>query len=284
MASQNDDWTPERVARWLSQADALDRQLHAVTQLLFDCAHLTHGERVLDIGCGSGPTTRLAATAVGPTGWVGGVDVAAGMLEAAATVPPADPAAPIEWIEADVVDWHPSIEPVDVVISRFGVMFFRDPAAAFANLAGVTRPGGRLCAMTWDRRDRTEMFQVPMKATIEVLRAAGREIPELPVDEGAFSLSDPGHVIELLEGAGWADVVVEQHDVRLPVGGGQALRGAAESAIGIGPSRVLTSDIDEDLREQVVLAIENAFAPHLDDNGHVVLGGSVMRLIAQRPG
>src|SRR5690606_7567932 len=133
-------------------------------------------------------------------------------------------------IKADVVDRRPAIDPVDVIISRFGVTFFRDPPVAFSNLAGFTQPGGRLCVMTWDRRDRTEMFQVPMHATIDVLRAAGRDIPDLPVDEGAFSLSDPAHVTDILEGAGWADVVVEQHSIRLPVGGGQALRGAAESA------------------------------------------------------
>lgn len=280
---RQDDWTEERVARWLSQADALDQQLSAVTELLFAGAALQPAERVLDVGCGSGPTTRVAAQAVGPDGWVGGLDVAGGMLQAAAQVAVPDGAAPIEWIEADASTWAADIDAVDAVISRFGVMFFSDPAAAFTNLARATKPGGRLCTMVWDRRDRTEMFQVPFEATVRALTEAGREVPDLAVDEGAFSLSDAGAVRDLLTGAGWSDVTSEVHSVRLPVGGGQAIRGAAEAVVGIGPARVLTTGLEPDLVERVVQAIEAAFHDHLNEDGHVEMGGSVVRIAARRP-
>ena len=113
------------------------------------------------------------------------------MLAAGASTSAPAGSAPIEWIEADASSWVPAIEPVDVVISRFGVMFFDDPVAAFTNVAQACRPGGRLCVVTWDRRDRSELFQVPHAATVEVLERRGLPVADLPLDDGAFSLGDP---------------------------------------------------------------------------------------------
>lgn len=283
MASQDDSWSGERVRRWLAQAEGLDRQMAPITDLLFQGLALAPGERVLDVGCGSGPTTRRAAELVAPGGWVAGIDVSAGMLEAAATVPTANDAVPIEWIEADVAAWRPTVDPVDVVMSRFGVMFFEDPPAAFANLAAACRPGGRLCVVVWDRRDRSALFQVPLAATSEVLTERGVPLADLPVDGGAFSLSEPAHVKALLEGAGWADVEAVPHTVSLPVGGGLPPAEAAGSAVSIGPSRVLTEDVDDEVRAAVVEAIAEALAAHVDPTGQVVLEGSVVLVSARRP-
>ena len=276
-------WDAQRVARWVAQADALDRQLAPVSALLFAGAALQAGERVLDVGCGTGPTTRHAASLVGPGGRVAGIDVSGDMLAAGAATAAPDGSAPIEWIEADVAGWAPAIEPVDVVISRFGVMFFDDPVAAFTTLAGACRSGGRLCTMTWDLRDRTEMFQVPLAATVSVLESRGLPIVDLPVDGGAFSLSGPDAVAAVLVPAGWTDLDVEHHAVRLRAGGGAGPAEAAEALVGIGPSRVLTEGVDDDVRAEVVAAIAAALEAHVDGSGEVVLAGSVVRTRASRP-
>jgi SAM-dependent methyltransferase len=276
-------WEGERVARWVAQAEALDRQLAPVSALLFEGAELRAGERVLDVGCGTGPTTRHAASLVGPSGWVAGVDLSGDMLAAGAATSPLAGSAPIEWIEADVAAWEPAIAPVDVVISRFGVMFFDDPVAAFANLARACRPGGRLCTMTWDRRDRSELFQVPHDATVAVLERRGLPVADLPLDEGAFSLGAPEVVAGVLVAAGWQDVHVEHHAIRMRVGGGAGPDLAACTMVGIGPSRVLTEHVDDDVRAEVVAAIAEALAGHVDAAGEVVLGGSVVRTTATKP-
>ncbi|HEX4868493.1 MAG TPA: class I SAM-dependent methyltransferase [Acidimicrobiales bacterium] len=275
-------WSGERVRLWLAQAERLDRQLVPVSRLLFEGAALRAGERVLDVGCGAGPTTRAAAEAVGREGRVAGIDVSAEMLDAARGVPTAAGAAPIDWIKADVATWAPQLEPVHVVISRFGVMFFDDPAAAFANLAAATTPEGRLCAMVWDRRDRSQLFQVPLAVATEVLTALGQPPEVPPVDEAAFSLHDPAHVVPLLEGSGWRDVTHEPLAIQVHLGGGLTPAQASEVALGVGPSRVVMTGIDDDARRQVLDAMAVALADHVDPDGHVVLGASVVRLTARR--
>jgi hypothetical protein len=204
------------------------------------------------------------------------------MLAAARGEPVPAGAAPIEWIDADVATWTPQLDPVDVVISRFGVMFFADPGAAFANLASATAADGRLCTMVWDRRDRSAMFQVPLAVTTEVLTALGRPPAPLPVDDGAFSLHDPRHVVPLLEGSGWRDVEHRPIAIQVHLGGGLSPAEAAEAAIGVGPSRAVTTGIDDEARRQVLDAVAVALADHVDPDGHVVLDASVVRITARR--
>lgn len=280
----DDAWAGERVQRWLSRSAALDAQMAPITEALFAAAALRPGERVLDVGCGSGPTTRQAAAAVGGHGHVTGLDVSADMLAAAAAAPVPAGAAPITWLEADVVDWIPALPPVDAVISRFGVMFFSDPQVAFSHLADAAAPGGRLCAATWAHRDRSEIFQVPYEVVRATLAEAGRPADDLPVDGGAFSLGDDAAVQAALHGTGWEHVTCTPTDVRLRLGGGAPPEEAAGASLDLGPSRVLTSDLDDpDLRDRVVAAIADAYRSRVDDSGAVELGGRINVVTARRP-
>ena len=191
-AETPETWDGDRAARWVRQSAGLEKQLAPVSAHLFAAAGLAPGEAVLDVGCGTGPTTRDAAAGVGPTGRVTGLDVSQDMLDAAAAVPATADAAPIDWLLADATTWSPPDPPAyDVVLSRFGVMFFSDPAAAFAHLAQATRPGGRLALAVWDRRDASELFAVPLRAALEAMAGHG-VTPDVPADdEGPFSLHDP---------------------------------------------------------------------------------------------
>lgn len=285
---EDDAWAGERVARWLRQAEGLERQLAPVSEVLFAAAALRSGERVLDVGCGTGPTTREAAALVGPEGTVTGLDVSAAMLDAAGSVPAADGAAPIEWVVADAVTWTPPPTAYDAVISRFGVMFFSDPRAAFAHLAEATRPGGRLAVAVWARRDESDLFAVPLHAALAVRRAAGvGDTPSMPADGGpddvgASSLGDAAAALALLEAAGWTGVAATPHQLALPFGGALAPRAGAEAAADFGPTRLALDGLDDDVRAAAVDAITTAFEDHVDDHGHVVLGGSILVLTATR--
>src|SRR5262249_32610881 len=149
----------------------------------------------------TGPATHRAAREVGPDGHVTGLDISAEMLAAAAAQPDQDGqdgVAPLAWLAADAVTWQPQRHTYDVVLSRFGVMFFSDPAAAFRALATATRPGGRLAMVVWARRDESELFAVPLHAALGELRRRGVTVQVPPDDDGPFSLHDPATVAALL--------------------------------------------------------------------------------------
>lgn len=290
--AQPDQWSGDRVAGWLRQSAGIERQLAPVSDVLFAAARLQPGESVLDVGCGTGPTTLAAARAVGRHGRVRGLDVSGEMLAAAASnAPDDDDAAPIEWVEADAVTWTPDGPVHDVVISRFGVMFFSNPAVAFANLASATRAGGRLTVAVWQRRDESAVFSVPFHAVIEVLRAHGIRSTAAGVDldhaiaaddEGPFSLNDPDDVTNLLEHAGWTDVVVEPHTLELEFAGGVAPAAAAAAAVDFGPTRIVLAGQDDEVLRVAQDAIREAFTTHVNGDGQVVLSGSVNIISALR--
>jgi ubiquinone/menaquinone biosynthesis C-methylase UbiE len=290
--SGTDEWSGDRVRRWLRQAPGLERQLAPVSEVLLAAARLRAGESVLDVGCGTGPTTIAAARLVGPTGRVRGLDVSGDMLAAAAGAARGDgDLARIEWIEADAVTWVPDGPRHDVVISRFGVMFFSDPLAAFTNLARATRVGGRLAFAAWQRRDESTTFSVPFRAAVDVLRSRGIRSTAAGVDldvvvaadaDGPFSLHDRAATARLLEDAGWADVSVEQHLLGLPFAGGASPADAAVAALDYGPTRLILSGMDEDVLDAAKRAISDAFADRVDNDGRIVLSAAINLVTARR--
>jgi SAM-dependent methyltransferase len=257
--------------------------LEPVTDVLFAAAVLRPGERVLDVGCGTGPTTYRAAREVGPTGRVVGLDISAEMLAVAAAQPDQVGGAPVEWVTADAVTWRPDLLAFDVVLSRFGVMFFSDPTAAFTRLATATRCGGRLAMTVWGRRDESDAFAVPLHAAMSELRRRGIAVQVPPDDEGPFSLHNPETVIALLTQAGWSHVRCTPHRLLLPIGGGLDLESAAMVILDSGPIRFVRAQLDEDDRAAVAAAITAAFADHLDTSGHVRLDARILVVTATRP-
>ena len=229
---------------------------------------------------GTGPTTRRAAELVAPHGRVVGADVSDEMI-AAAGARSSDDGAPIEWVVADAATWRPE-DPFDVVISRFGVMFFDDPPAAFANLARATAPGGRLCVAVWSRRVDSEMFDLPLTVAMATLADAGIEADLPPDGYGPFSLADPDAVVSMLGAAGWRDAAWTPHRVRLLIGGGQDPAAAAASSMQLGPTRVATADLEPAALESVQRAIAACYSDHLDETGDVVLGATVGIVTASR--
>jgi SAM-dependent methyltransferase len=275
-------WPGDRAERWVRVADRLERQLAPVTELLFAAARLRAGERVLDVGCGTGPTTRRAAALVGPHGSVTGVDISPEMITAARRADrPGDEAAAIHWVEADAVTWDPGAEQFDAVISQFGVMFFADPDAAFANLARVTAKGGRFCAAAWAERSQSPVFDLPLTIALRELDRAGTIVEVPSPTAGPYSLSDERHVERMLAAAGWTDVHSEPHPLRLAVGGGGGPLDAARGSLEFGPTRIVMDGVGEDLKRTVCDAVARAFEDHVV-NGEVVLDATPVIITARR--
>lgn len=193
-------WTHDVGDRWVSEESALEVMHGPIADAVLRTAHLSPGEKVLDIGCGTGATTRRAATAVGIGGAVTGLDISATMLRGAATIPSPEGGGRISWLEADAQTCPFTEGAFDVILSRMGVMFFDDPEAAFANLRKAVRPGGRFAAICWRGPADSPSFRVMIQALEAVLGPGPKADPYAP---GPMAFADETRVIGLMEAAGW---------------------------------------------------------------------------------
>jgi SAM-dependent methyltransferase len=206
-------WNGRSAEVWVSHAERFDTMLGGFGRHLLVSADLKPGERVLDVGCGNGAISCDAALAVAPGGSVTGVDLSAPML-AKARQRAEERGVDVLFKEGDAQTATFS-QPFDVIVSRFGVMFFEDPVAAFANLARACRSGGRLRFVCWQEMLVNEWIAVPAMAMV-----AHVGIPDLPAEgaPGPFALADAERTGQILEAAGWSEVSVEEHRAAVRMG------------------------------------------------------------------
>jgi SAM-dependent methyltransferase len=208
-----DYWNGRPGSVWVNEAERFDSMLAPFGRRLLAASALRAGERVLDVGCGNGAVSLEAARAVGAEGRVTGLDLSGPMLEVARR------RAREQGIEVDFVQGDAQTESFDqsfdVVVSRFGVMFFDDPHRAFTNLAMATRPHGRLCFVCWQEMLANDWISVP--AMTMVSHVGMPELPE-PGAPGPFALADPVRTKSLLEAAGWFEVTLEEHKDAMRIG------------------------------------------------------------------
>ena len=187
------------------------------------------GEAVLDLACGPGSVTRLAAEAVGPTGRVTGCDLSPAMLEVARAKAAARGAAPIEYIEAPADALPVAEASFDVAVCQQGLQFFRDRHAALAEVHGALRPGGRLGVAVWTEIGDSPLFFALYKALLQVV---GTELANR-YREGPWGFPDARQLGELLEGAGFSDVLVERRSLDVRFEGGPPQFASTLAASGI---------------------------------------------------
>jgi SAM-dependent methyltransferase len=267
--AMRDAWDGDTGAFWADNADRFDAGLSGYHEPLLDAAALTPTDVVLDVGCGAGRLTRDAARQ-GHSAL--GVDLSSRLLDLARRRAEAEGLANVAFRQADAAV-HPFGDAAfDVLLSRQGVMFFGDPPAAFAHLARAVRPGGRLALLTWQGLEHQEW----MRRFRGVLDAE-RNLPDPPSDgPGPFGLSDPDRVRALLEGAGFADVTLD--DLRRPMPFGADPDDALGHVAGLQSG--LLQDLDEPTRRRVLADLRDDLAAH--DTGHGVEYASATWLVRAR--
>ncbi len=262
-------WNGPGGAHWVAQQAHTDAQLSPITTAVLTAAAAEPGERILDIGCGCGTTTMILAEAVGATGHVTGLDVSAPMLGWARKRGAGRQN--LSWVLDDATTHAFAPGAYDLLFSRFGVMFFGNPVAAFANLRTALRPGGRMVFVCWRPFDDNPWMRVP-------LHAAYAHIPRLPKpgpeDPGPFAFADPERVARILTEAGWSAPTLTPVDVSLDLGAGGGLDRAVEQATNIGAASRALREAPEELRPAAIAAIRAALMPYVRSET-VALGGAV---------
>jgi len=228
--TQREYWNSKVGEEWARQAARTDRMFTGLTQATLDALALQPGERGLDIGCGAGDTTLKAARLVGEGGHAVGVDISRPLLELARGRARVEGLS-IDFIEADAGAAPIDGAPFDAAVSRFGVMFFDDPTAAFARIRGTLRPGGRMVFICWRTLAENLWSSAPIEALAPLLPG-----PPPPADTnvpGPMSLSETSKIRAVLEGAGWRDLSIAPWDG--PIVMGRDADDAAAYLLKIGP-------------------------------------------------
>jgi SAM-dependent methyltransferase len=247
-------WNGRAGNAWVDEQELLDRMFAGFEPVLADAAAAA-GHRVLDVGCGTGATTLAAARRLGPASRCLGVDISAPMIELARARAAAE-GSPASFEVADA-QGHPfTTGSVDAVISRFGVMFFEDPVAAFANLRRATADGGALRVITWRSAAENPFMTAAERAAAPLLPPFPARRPDGP---GQFAMADEGRVRALLADSGWADAVLERLDVPCTMPA-TALETYASR---LGPVGAVLQDVDDATRARAIAAVLAAFAPYI---------------------
>ena len=280
-AAQFDYWNQVAGPKWVRLADAMDTRLQRILALLLDRAGTRSGEHVLDVGCGAGTSTLALAEQVGASGRVLGIDISEPMLEAAGRRVAERRFANISLLKADA-QTHPfGPVPFDRVVSRFGVMFFAEPVAAFRNLRGAMRPGGQLCFVCWAPLAENPHWRIPLEIVARRLGPPSQKAAHAP---GPMAFSDVAYLRGILEGAGFPAPRIDAQAV--PLVGASPDEEAALACV-MGPAANLLDEraAPEHLRESVRREIAEAFLPFAADSAagaKMLLPASVYLVSARR--
>jgi len=260
--AQRERWNGIDGEFWVRQQDRLDRTLAPVTGPLLAFAAPRSGSTVIDVGCGCGATTIELARTVGPSGRVIGLDISEPMLSLATTRLREFPNA--TTMLGDAADLPLSDLNAELIVSRFGVMFFGDPVAAFANLRTGLAPGGRVRFACWRPISENPWLQIPLHAVYEHAPRLPKPEPEEP---GPFAFADTDRVTRILTSAGFTAPSFTPLDIQLDIAAGGTLDDAVMQSSEMGPAKRALADQPDDIRVAALDSIRRALAPYASPSG-----------------
>ena len=269
-------WDGAEGEHWAAYADRYEATGTRYGQALLRAAAVGSGDTVLDIGCGTGSSTRDLAR-MAPSGSVLGVDLSAKMLEHARTAAERDGLTNVAFEQADAQVHRFPERTFDVAVSSFGVMFFADPVAAFANVRRSLRPGGGLAFLAW-----RELADNEWISEIRDALAVGRTFPVPAAGApGPFGLADRDQTEGILAAAGFGDIGIEK--VEEPIFFGADADDAFAFVSTLGMTRGLTHDLDDAGKAAALGALHTSLRAHETSDG-VLFRGSAWLACASSPG
>jgi SAM-dependent methyltransferase len=277
-ADQADFWNGPGGETWTTQRDRFNAMLGPIGLEAIARARPQPGEHVLDVGCGTGQTTGELARHVAPGGSVTGVDISDLMLHEARRYN-GDHPIPVRFQVADAQTHAFDDAAFDLVFSRFGVMFFEDSVAAFANLHRALKPGGRLTFACWQPVDRNAWVHVPGGVVAKHLPVEGPGKDSTA--PGPFAFGARTRIAGVLSAAGFAEIATEAHETLVLMGGGGSVEAAVRAVTHQGPLSRAIHDAPEDVQARIRDGLTEALSPHAHDDG-VRLGAGVWLVTARK--
>lgn len=275
------DWSGQSGERWVAYQARLDAMMALFGQAAIEAATPATGERVLDVGCGAGASSLDLAARVGAGGHVLGVDISEPLIDRARALAPQD--TPALFQVADASSAELPEDAFDILFSRFGVMFFDDPTAAFAHMRRALKPGARVAFVCWRGIAENDWVRLPMGAIKGIVPPMAPPDPEAP---GPFSFGDQGRVARILTAAGFTDVAIAPFDASIPFGRGgtrdAALDDAVEMTLEVGPLSRALADQPDDIRARASAAVRAVFASCPGERS-VMINGAAWIVTARNP-
>ena len=247
-----------RVRAWAEVRELLERQLAPLGRRALRALAPGPGESVLDIGCGGGETALELARAVAPDGTVVGIDLSAAVLAFARRA--ASGCERVRFVHADAQVFQFEPAAFDAAFSRFGVMFFADPIAAFSNIRRSLKPGGRLAFVCWRALEENALDLLPLRAASIRLPSQPAHAPDAP---GPFAFASPDRVHRILESAGFSDIELTAHDELVGSGDLDSMLAVCSRLEALG--KILRDN--PELRAKTLPAVRSALAAHDGPDG-----------------
>ena len=280
-AYQVADWNGQSGEYWVANQVRLDAMMAVFGQAAIEAAAPATGERVLDVGCGAGASSLDLAARVGATGHVLGVDISEPLIGRACALAPQ--VTPVLFQVADASSAELLEGAFDILFSRFGVMFFDDPTAAFVNMRRALKPGGRVAFVCWRGVAENDWVRLPMGAIKDIVPLPAPPGPEAP---GPFSFGDRERVTRILTAAGFTDIAIAPFDASIPFGEGGTRDAAIDDAVKMafegGPLSLVLADQPNDIRARAWAAVRAAFAG-LPGERSVMIDGAAWIVMARNP-
>jgi len=272
------EWNGVLGQRWAAMRQEIDRIVAPFGEAALKAAAPQPGERVIDIGCGCGETAIEIARLVGPAGSVLGIDVSQPMLEVARSHGMSAASPQLNFREGDASETRlPS--NIDLLFSRFGVMFFGQPSSAFRHLRKSLRKGGRCVFVCWRTPRDNGWAMTPLSAARKALDITPP--PSDPEAPGPFAFADEERLRTILSDAGFGNIDLQRFDTAIFLG--TTPRSAAEGVVQMGPVSRLVREVGVEHLPIIVDAIERTLTPLAAPNGHVSLNGSTWIVSATNP-
>ncbi len=269
-------WNGEDGEYWVRQQDRIDATLAPVLEPLLTFAAPLSASTVIDVGCGCGATTVELARAVGPNGRVLALDVSAPMLALAGQR--VKQFGNSKCLLGDAAELPMSGLNAELIVSRFGVMFFGDPTAAFTNLRTALLPDGRLRFACWRPIHENPWLYVPLQAVCEHVPPPPKPLPEEP---GPFSFSDPARVTRILTSAGFTTPSFTPLDLKIDIAAAGTFDDAVAQATQMGPAKRALAEHPENMRLAAIESVRRALAPFASAAG-VHLPAAIWLVAANR--